>query len=38
MNIPLTDPADGTEFWKMVRHGDLDQLRSILADGKGCPG
>ncbi|MGW7366717.1 tyrosine-protein phosphatase [Streptomyces sp. NPDC054841] len=34
LNIPLTDPADGAEFWKMVREGDLDQLRSILADGK----
>jgi protein-tyrosine phosphatase len=34
VNIPLNDPADGAEFWKLVRHGDLDQLRSILADGK----
>ncbi|HET6359401.1 tyrosine-protein phosphatase [Streptomyces sp.] len=34
VNLPLTDPADGAEFWKMVRDGDLDQLRSILADGK----
>ncbi|MER6995489.1 tyrosine-protein phosphatase [Streptomyces sp. NPDC000410] len=34
VNIPLTDPADGAEFWKMVRDGDLDQLRSILGDGK----
>ncbi|WP_455357260.1 tyrosine-protein phosphatase [Streptomyces sp. SYSU K217416] len=34
VNIPLTDPADGAEFWKMVRDGDLDQLRSILADGQ----
>ncbi|MCP3818280.1 tyrosine-protein phosphatase [Streptomyces sp. A3M-1-3] len=34
VNIPLTDPADGAEFWKMVRDGNLDQLRSILADGK----
>ncbi|MEV6652128.1 tyrosine-protein phosphatase [Streptomyces sp. NPDC051219] len=34
VNIPLTDPADGAEFWKMVRDGDLNQLRSILADGK----
>ncbi|MEU2429334.1 tyrosine-protein phosphatase [Streptomyces sp. NPDC007861] len=34
VNIPLSDPADGAEFWRMVRDGDLDQLRSILADGK----
>ncbi|MYV52392.1 tyrosine-protein phosphatase [Streptomyces sp. SID3212] len=34
VNIPLTDPADGAEFWRMVRDGDLDQLRSLLADGK----
>ncbi|MFD7408501.1 tyrosine-protein phosphatase [Streptomyces sp. NPDC059866] len=34
VNLPLTDPADGAEFWKMVRDGDLDQLRTILADGK----
>ncbi|MER7111387.1 tyrosine-protein phosphatase [Streptomyces sp. NPDC000229] len=34
VNIPLSDPADGAEFWTMVRDGDLDQLRSILADGK----
>ncbi|WP_299534569.1 tyrosine-protein phosphatase [uncultured Streptomyces sp.] len=35
VNIPLSDPADGAGFWRMVRDGDLDQLRSILADGKG---
>ncbi|ATL32163.1 tyrosine-protein phosphatase [Streptomyces formicae] len=34
VNLPLTDPADGAEFWKMVRDGELDQLRSVLADGK----
>ncbi|GAA2605862.1 MULTISPECIES: tyrosine-protein phosphatase [Streptomyces] len=34
VNLPLSDPADGAEFWKMVRDGDLDQLREILADGK----
>ncbi|MFF8970980.1 tyrosine-protein phosphatase [Streptomyces sp. NPDC014995] len=34
VNLPLTDPADGAEFWKMVRDGDIDQLREILADGK----
>ncbi|MEW2527804.1 tyrosine-protein phosphatase [Streptomyces sp. NPDC047071] len=34
VNLPLTDPADGAEFWKMVRDGDLDQLRAALSDGK----
>ncbi|MEV6174266.1 tyrosine-protein phosphatase [Streptomyces sp. NPDC051954] len=34
VNLPLTDPADGAEFWKMVRDGDIDQLRTILSDGK----
>lgn len=34
VNLPLTDPADGAEFWKMVRDGDIDQLREILSDGK----
>ncbi len=36
VNLPLSDPADGAEFWRMVRDGDLDQLRSVLADGKGA--
>ncbi|MGW5421164.1 tyrosine-protein phosphatase [Streptomyces sp. NPDC003943] len=34
VNIPLSDPADGKEFWKLVRTGDLAQLRELLADGK----
>ncbi|MGW7107786.1 tyrosine-protein phosphatase [Streptomyces xanthophaeus] len=34
VNIPLSDPADGKEFWKMVREGELDQLRALLGDGK----
>ncbi|MFD8324176.1 tyrosine-protein phosphatase [Streptomyces lydicus] len=34
VNIPLTDPADGAEFWTMVRDGELDQLRAALGDGK----
>jgi protein-tyrosine phosphatase len=34
VNIPLSDPADGAEFWKMVRDGELDQLRTVLADGQ----
>ncbi|GGZ41317.1 tyrosine-protein phosphatase [Streptomyces poonensis] len=36
VNLPLSDPADGAEFWRMVRDGDLDQLRSLLDDGKGA--
>ncbi|WP_103534613.1 tyrosine-protein phosphatase [Streptomyces sp. SM11] len=35
INIPLSDPADGAEFWRMVRDGNIEQLRSILAGGKG---
>lgn len=35
VSIPLSDPADGAEFWRLVRDGDMGQLRSILADGKG---
>lgn len=34
VNLPLTDPADGAEFWTMVRDGDLEQLRTLLAGGK----
>ncbi|GAA4761710.1 MULTISPECIES: tyrosine-protein phosphatase [Streptomyces] len=36
LNLPLSDPADGAEFWRMVRDGDLEQLKAILADGKGA--
>ncbi|MET9951175.1 tyrosine-protein phosphatase [Streptomyces sp. NPDC006339] len=34
VNIPLSDPADGKEFWALVRSGDLAQLRELLGDGK----
>jgi protein-tyrosine phosphatase len=34
VSLPLSDPADGAEFWKMVREGDLKQLRALLEDGK----
>ncbi|MER5913383.1 tyrosine-protein phosphatase [Streptomyces sp. NPDC001982] len=34
VNLPLSDPADGAEFWKMVRDGEIDQLREILGEGK----
>lgn len=36
VNLPLSDPADGSEFWKMVRDGEMEQLREILGDGKGA--
>lgn len=31
VNIPLNDPADGAEFWRMVRARDLTRLRSMLS-------
>lgn len=34
VNIPLSDPADGAEFWRMVRDGNIAQLRELLGDGK----
>lgn len=34
VSLPLTDPTDGAEFWRLVRDGSLEQLRSILADGQ----
>jgi protein-tyrosine phosphatase len=34
LSIPLSDPADGAEFWKMVRDGDIHQLRTVLDDGR----
>ncbi|NJQ03906.1 tyrosine-protein phosphatase [Streptomyces zingiberis] len=36
VNLPLTDPAHGAEFWRMVRDGDLAQLRAALGDGQGA--
>ncbi|WP_031088913.1 tyrosine-protein phosphatase [Streptomyces sp. NRRL WC-3549] len=36
VSIPLSDPADGAEFWRLVRDGGIEQLRSILAGGKGA--
>ncbi|WP_405975178.1 tyrosine-protein phosphatase [Streptomyces sp. NBC_00988] len=36
VNLPLSDPADGSEFWKMVRDGEMDQLREILGGDKGA--
>ncbi|MEU5247039.1 tyrosine-protein phosphatase [Streptomyces asoensis] len=34
LNLPLSDPADGAEFWQMVRDGEIEQLRAILGDGR----
>ncbi|MEU3510503.1 tyrosine-protein phosphatase [Streptomyces longwoodensis] len=34
VNLPLSDPADGAEFWTMVRDGDIEQLRVLLGDGR----
>jgi protein-tyrosine phosphatase len=34
VNLPLSDPADGAGFWKMVRDGEIEQLREALGDGK----
>ncbi|MCI0385468.1 tyrosine-protein phosphatase [Streptomyces sp. CNQ085] len=34
VNIPLSDPAEGAEFWTMIREGDLPLLRSLLGDGQ----
>ncbi len=34
VNLPLSDPADGAEFWQMVRDGELEQLRAVLAEGR----
>ncbi|MGA5131120.1 tyrosine-protein phosphatase [Streptomyces olivoreticuli] len=36
VNIPLNDPAHGTEFWKLVRARDLDRLREVLAGTRGA--
>ncbi|WP_171163772.1 tyrosine-protein phosphatase [Streptomyces sp. I05A-00742] len=34
VNLPMSDPADGTEFWRMVHGGGPEQLRSLLAEGR----
>lgn len=34
VNMPLSDPADGAEFWRVVRTGGVAELRPLLADGK----
>jgi protein-tyrosine phosphatase len=34
VNIPLNDPADAEDFWRLVREGSLAQLRAALPDGQ----
>ncbi|GAA0412595.1 tyrosine-protein phosphatase [Streptomyces luteireticuli] len=34
LNIPMTDPADGKEFWRMVREGGPELLRTELGEGR----
>ncbi|WP_431968461.1 tyrosine-protein phosphatase [Actinacidiphila sp. bgisy160] len=34
VNMPLSDPAQGAEFWTTVRDGDIAALREILGGGR----
>jgi protein-tyrosine phosphatase len=34
VNVPLSDPADGAEFWKAVRHAAPAELRGLLGGGR----
>lgn len=34
LSIPLSDPMEGATFWKMVREGELDELRALLSEGR----
>lgn len=34
LNLPLSDPAQGDGFWRVVRDGDVPALRELLGDGK----
>ncbi|MBH1938166.1 tyrosine-protein phosphatase [Streptomyces sp. AV19] len=34
LNVPMTDPADGKEFWRMVREGGPELLRTALGEGR----
>ncbi|MFC9793826.1 tyrosine-protein phosphatase [Streptomyces sp. NPDC127584] len=34
VNIPLNDPAEGKEFWRLVSEGDIDQLHAILGEDR----
>ncbi|MEE1927010.1 tyrosine-protein phosphatase [Streptomyces sp. TRM 70351] len=35
VNLPLSDPAEGAEFWQMVRDGQVAELREELSGGRG---
>ncbi|MEU6172429.1 tyrosine-protein phosphatase [Streptantibioticus parmotrematis] len=35
VNMPLSDPAAGADFWMSVREGDLETLHAALGDGRG---
>jgi len=35
VSMPLSDPAEGAEFWVTVRRGDLPALRTALGGGMG---
>ncbi|PWI41587.1 tyrosine-protein phosphatase [Streptomyces sp. ICBB 8177] len=35
LNMPLSDPAAGADFWLSVREGDLETLHAALGDGRG---
>jgi protein-tyrosine phosphatase len=34
VNLPLTEPADGTQFWALVRDGSFAALRAELTGGQ----
>jgi protein-tyrosine phosphatase len=34
LNLPLSDPAQGEGFWRVVRDGDVPALRELLGDGR----
>jgi protein-tyrosine phosphatase len=34
VRLPLSDPAEGAEFWKRVRRGGIEELRPLLSEGK----
>ncbi|MFI0899129.1 tyrosine-protein phosphatase [Streptomyces sp. NPDC020983] len=36
LNMPLSDPAEGADFWTTVRNGDLAALRAVLGEGRGA--
>jgi protein-tyrosine phosphatase len=35
LNMPLSDPAEGSGFWQIVRNGDVASLRDLLGEGRG---